>query len=143
MPCPARIGLIVVLLVGICVSRARAQQRPRADTVDAWHEDAWTTIVEETGLKISYIYYPEADNENNGVVLRLENEGETPLRYVFTLVFRAPEADTSTIVRGELQPGKVKTGSASGLFWIPFEGTGYEIAEIGLRGLEVRPEPDL
>jgi hypothetical protein len=131
--------LVVLLALGVgSASGALAQESPAsADTAAAWHDDAWTPITEQNGLRVSYIYYPEADNEHDGVVLRLINDNEEPVRYAFTLIFRAPTADTSVSVRGRLGAGEMKTGDNAGLFWVPFRGEDRNLGEIGLRGLSV------
>jgi len=130
------LGIAAAALGALQGSLGQPTESPR-DSSKAWHEDAWTPILEENGLQISYIYYPEADNEHDGVVLRLMNDSSVPLRYAFTLIFRAPEAETTVPVRGRLAPGQMKTGEAAGLFWIPFKESGCTIGEIGLRGLDV------
>lgn len=131
--------LLGVLVLGLipCSVGFGQQPTPSPDTSEAWHEDAWTPILEQEGLRISYIYYPEADNEHDGVVLRLSNENEVPVRYAFRVLFRAPTADTSAAVRGRLGPGEMKTGDDAGLFWVPFQGEDRSLGEIGLRGLSV------
>ena len=138
--------IIGVLVLGLLpVSAGWAQKWGVAgDTSAAWHADAWTPIIEKKGLRISYIYYPDANDEHDGIVLRLINENEVPVRYKFTLVFRAPAADTTTAVRGRLNPGAMKTGDAAGLFWVPFREDDRSLGEIGLRGLSVaqlQPSP--
>ena len=130
------IGIAAVVLGALQGSLGQPTEAPR-DSSGAWHEDAWTPILKENGLQISYIYYPEADNEHDGVVLRLVNDLSVPLRYAFTLIFRAPEAETTVPVRGRLAPGQMKTGESAGLFWIPFKESDRTIGEIGLRGLDV------
>lgn len=136
---------VIQILIGaaalglMCVPPVAGQENAPPDSVNEWHEDAWTQIVEQRGVRIDYIFYPEADNKHNGVVLRLVNESDTAIRYSFTLIFRAPEADTSTGVQGTLRPGEMKTGEESGLFWIPFRKSGRTIGQIGLRGLQITP----
>ncbi|MFB6098647.1 MAG: hypothetical protein ABEK84_05970 [Salinibacter sp.] len=93
-------------------------------------------------MTIDYIYYPEADNVHDGIVLRLSNHGDVAVRYAFTLIFRAPEADTTAVVRGRLGAGEMKTGEPAGLFWIPFREEDRRLAEIGLRGLDIQPLHD-
>lgn len=112
---------------------------PPSDSSEAWHEDAWTTILQQDGLQISYIYYPEADNEHDGIVLRLVNDSQDSLHYAFTLIFRAPDAETRASVQGQLGPGEMRTGDDAGLFWMPFQEADRNIGEIGLRGLEITP----
>ena len=133
---PSLVGIVVLGLVSWSPAAGQAPE-PGQDSSHAWHEDAWTRIVEQEGVRISYIYYPEADNEHDGIVLRLINENDVPVQYAFTLVFRAPEADTSVVVRGHLAPGEMKTGDDAGLFWVPFRGEDRSVGEIGLRGLDV------
>lgn len=110
---------------------------PPPDSNEAWHEDAWNPILRQEGLHISYLYYPEADNTHDGIVLRLVNNSEDTLRYAFTLVFRAPEAEMDVSVQGYLDPGEMRTGEKAGLFWMPFRASDRNIGEIGLRGLEI------
>jgi len=107
------------------------------DSSSAWHDEAWTEIVARQGVHIDYLYYPEADNEHDGIVLRLTNDNDVAMRYDFTIIFRSPHADTSTQVRGRLAPEQMKTGDDAGLFWIPFQGRDLSLKEIGLRGLDV------
>ncbi|WP_103028814.1 hypothetical protein [Salinibacter altiplanensis] len=136
------IGVLVLGLLPVSVGWAQ-KGGVAGDTSAAWHEDAWTPIVAQRGLRIAYIYYPRADTEHDGVVLRLINRNEVPVRYGFTLVFRAPTADTTVAVRGGLGPGAMKTGDDAGLFWVPFRGEDRSLGEIGLRGLSVvRLRPD-
>lgn len=110
-----------------------------SDSTGPWHDDAWTPIVEKNGVQVDYIYYPDADNTHDGIVVRLTNTNDAPVGYAFTLIFRTPEADTSTQVRGRLAPGEMRTGDDSGLFWVPFKGRDRSLSEIGLRGLETWP----
>lgn len=133
--------LIGLVVLGLGVVSAAGGQVPDTtpDSSAAWHEDAWTPIVTQNGVSITYIYYPQADNEHDGIVLRLRNETEVPVRYAFTLVFRAPDAETTAVVQGRLQPGQTKTGDKAGLFWMPFKGQDRSIGEIGLRGLKIVP----
>lgn len=131
------LGLVLALIA----APAAWGQIPEAarDSGKAWHENAWTRMIEQGGVRISYIYYTEADNEHDGVVLRLINDNDVAVRYAFTLIFRAPDADTSTVVRGRLAPGEMKTGDDAGLFWVPFRDGDRSIGEIGLRGLNIWP----
>lgn len=130
-------GLILVL--GPLQETFGQPTRPRSDSSEAWHEDAWTPILKQDGLQISYIYYPDADSEHDGIVLRLVNDSQDSLRYAFTLLFRAPDAETSVSVQGHLAPGEMKTGDDAGLFWTPFQEADRNIGEIGLRGLDIVP----
>ncbi len=132
------LGVLSVLVLGASGTVAQPTEGSR-DTTVVWHEDAWTLMVDQGGVRIHYIYYPEADAEHDGVVLRLINDNETPVRYAFTLIFRAPAAETTTTVRGRLEPGALKTGDEAGLFWVPFRGADHSLGEIGIRGLDVWP----
>lgn len=137
----ARMGGLL-LAGGLLMGPTGAAAQPTGagpDTTRAWHDEAWTPIVHRAGLRIDYIYYPEADAEHDGIVLRLVSDTSTPVRYAFTVVFRAPAAETTATVQGRLEAGEMKTGDAAGLFWIPFEGQNHTLAEIGIRGLEVWP----
>lgn len=132
-------GLTVLLVLSLGTPSVYAQDSTRtpADTTEPWYETAWTPIVERNGVEIAYLFYAEADNENNGVVLRLRNRNEYPVRYAFTVIFRAPQAEATARAEGHLGPGEMKTGENDGLFWIPFEETGHSVGEIGLRGIQV------
>lgn len=134
-----------LLLLGMGAGPAYAQDSTAAaaDTTQPWYETAWTLIAERDGVQITYLFYSKADNENNGVVLRLRNRNEYTVRYAFTVIFRGPKAETTAWVEGTLAPGEVKTGENDGLFWIPFKETGYRVGEIGLRGIQVtRMQPE-
>lgn len=126
-------------LLFLITSVVSAQDATSPDSVRAWHDDAWTSIIEQEGVEISYIFYPDADNENNGVVLRLRNTNENPVGYAFTVIFRTPDAERTAHVEGNLGPGEAKTGGSAGLFWVPFRQRDQTIGEVGLRGLEITP----
>jgi uncharacterized SAM-binding protein YcdF (DUF218 family) len=111
---------------------------PARDSTWRWSDDAWNPITTVDGVRFSYLFYSEADNENNGIVLRLENGNDHAVRYDFTVVFRAPDAERKGTAEGVLQAGQMKTGEPSGLFWIPFKD-GRSIGEVGLRGIEIVP----
>lgn len=137
------VTLALGLLVGACGREVRAQDSTAKppDTTEAWYEDAWTPIVTRNGLHIDYLFYREADSENNGVVLRLRNRNEYSVRYEFTVIFRSPRGRVTTSkAEGSLAAGRMKTGENPGLFWIPFRD-GTRVAEVGLRGIEVRRTP--
>ncbi len=119
------------LLMSLFSTTAHAQQQRH------WSDEAWTPIVEHRGVSISYIFYREADNENNGVVVRLINENDYAVRYRFGVVFRTWAGEEHVErVEGTLQAHQVKTGDNDGLFWIPF-ADGRSIGEVGLRGYEI------
>jgi hypothetical protein len=107
----------------------------------AWARDAWTQITERRGARLSYIFYREADTENDGVVIRVDNDNDVPIVYDFTVVFRsAAGREVTDEARGAVPPKALKTGDTDGrgnLFWIPFPGTGETIDQVGVRSLKV------
>jgi len=129
--------VFVLLLGGLGPARAQDSTAAPPDTAQAWYETAWTPIVVRNGVQIAYLFYAEADNKNDGVVLRLRNRNDYPVRYAFTVIFRGPEAEATARAEGTLQAGEMKTGENDGLFWIPFRETGDRVGEIGLRGVRV------
>jgi len=133
--------LLAVALAGAGVSAAQDSSRVPSDTTEAWYNTAWTPIVKKQGVQIGYIFYGEADNENNGVVLRLDNENDYAVRYDFTVIFRGPAGQTTAQATGRLGPGQMKTGEKDSLFWIPFRD-GRRVGRVGLRGIDITPRPD-
>lgn len=133
--------LVLLLLEGmVAVDPAGAQDSTAApDTAQVGHEDAWNEIATRNGLEFSYIFYREADNKDEGVVLRLQNRNEYPVRYWFTVIFRGPDGEVEDRVEGQIGGGVMQTGDEDGLFWVPFEGA--SIGEVGLRGVYVRSMP--
>lgn len=135
--------LQLFVLFALVPAEAAAQDSTvTPDSSRAWYEDAWTTIVRRGGVQFDYVFYRKADNRNNGVVIRLKNRNEYPVRYAFTILFRGPEGKEQATTKGILRAGEMKTGEANGLFWIPF-AEGRRVGEIGLRGIEItriRPE---
>jgi hypothetical protein len=128
--------LLFLLVLGGPPGWAQDSSATGPDTVQSWQEDAWTRIIERNGLEISYIFYSKANNLNDGVVLRLRNRNDYPVRYAFTIIFRGPEARATAPVEGILTPGEMRTGDESGLFWVPFENQ-RTIGELGLRDVRV------
>ena len=130
------IGFCALLLMVGSTGDAQAQER-------RWSDEVWTPIIKHEGVRFSYIFYSEADNVNNGVVVRLDNRNDYPVRYRFTVVFRTWDgAEQTGEAAGRLTPGEMRTGENDGLFWIPFKD-GRSIGEVGLRGYHierVRPE---
>lgn len=120
---------------------AQDSTRTPADTTKPWFDTAWTPIVETEGVQFGYIFYSKADNHNNGVVIRLQNQNERPVRYAFTIIFRGPSGQATARAEGRLAPGEMKTGEKDGLFWIPFTD-GRTVGEVGLRGIEITPFPE-
>lgn len=130
-------GLILIaggLVAGLTVFAPPAQAQSSSDL--GWQEDAWTPIIEYEGVRFSYIFYGEADNANNGVVIRLHNVNDYPVQYRFVVVFRNPDTERTAEARGSLAAGQMKTGDHDGLFWIPFKD-GQSIGEVGLRGMRI------
>lgn len=123
-------AVVVGALLFLWNSTVHAQERH-------WTDEVWTPIIEHRGVSISYIFYSEADNANNGIVVRLVNENDHAVRYRFGIVFRTwAGAERIERVEGALQPHEMKTGDNDGLFWIPFVD-GRSIGEVGLRGYEI------
>lgn len=127
-------GLYLLLAVGSAQAQDSTAAAP--DSTRPWHQDAWTPIVTQEGVRIGYIFYSKADTRNNGVVLRLQNGNHYPVRYAFTIIFRGPKGKATARAEGTLQPGEMKTGEKDRLFWVPFKD-GRRIGEVGLRGVEV------
>jgi len=121
-----------------CPAWAQDSTRTPADTTKPWFDTAWTPIVETQGVRFGYIFYSKADTRNNGVVIRLQNQNDRPVRYAFTVVFRGPSGQATARAEGRLAPGEMKTGEKDGLFWIPFTD-GRSVGEVGLRGIEITP----
>ena len=130
-------GLLLLLLAPWpCATQAQdSARRPGG-------EYAWTPIMEHESVRFSYLFYRHADEKNGGLVLRLINANPYAVDYRFTIVFRSEGAETEEAVRGSLMAGQMKTGTADGLFWIPFDD-GRGIDEVGLRGYRItrRAEP--
>ena len=122
------------ILVGILLLAGTSGSAPAQDR--HWSDDAWHPIVEENGVAFAYLFYSEADNYNNGVVVRLHNRNDHPTRYEFRIVFRSTDDEHVEEVHGTLDPGELKTGDDAGLFWVPFPD-GQAIGEVGLRGYRV------
>jgi len=126
--------MVLLSLVGIHSARGQDSSAV-SDTTEARHEAAWNEIITREGLEIAYVFYTEADAKNNGVVVRLRNHNDYPVRYHFTIIFRGRCKEAHDRVQGRLAPRTIKTGEKEGLFWVPFEG--QPIAEVGLRGVDV------
>lgn len=104
-------------------------------------ESPWTTVATLDSVEVSYIMYRKADNENNGVVVKLVNRRPSAVGYRFTIIFRSTdggeEAHKASGILGSLE---MKTGESSGLFWIPFKD-GSQLAEVGIRGFRAERFP--
>lgn len=114
---------------------------PASGQVRTPGEWAWKNVLLQDSVRVRYIFYSEADNVNNGVVLRLDNHSVQDVEYRFVALFRSGEDQVETLVTGRVGAGKAITGDADGLFFVPFEN-GRSVEQIGLRGFRVRPVPD-
>lgn len=99
---------------------------------------AWTPLLKHGGVDFSFIFYREADNINNGVVIKLVNTNAYAVDYRFKVVFKPAEGEGEHVeqVEGRLEAYEARTGDTGGLFWVPFKD-GREIAQVGLRGYKV------
>ncbi|MBU1101572.1 MAG: hypothetical protein KKA84_14320 [Bacteroidetes bacterium] len=95
----------------------------------------WRKLADKEGLYIEFLFYSEADNTNNGVVVKLENKNDHSVEYDFDLIFRAEDEEKTQNVKGLLLPKQILTGSNEGLFWVPFKN-GKFISEVGLKNLK-------
>jgi len=120
---------------------AAAAWPPRAAAQETNTDWAWKSILRHEGLEFLYIFYREADSENNGVVLKLVNWNDYPVRYRFRIIFRSGQEERFETVSGKIDARSMLTGEAAGLFFIPFTG-GRTIGEIGLKGYRVERLPD-
>jgi len=145
--------IAILGMMGLSLADAQEVGRAPADTAKAdttaadstgeaaWARDAWTEITRRRGARLSYIFYREADTENDGVVIRVDNDNDVPIVYDFTVVFRsAAGREVTDEARGAVPPKTLKTGDMDGrgnLFWIPFPGTEETIDQVGVRRLKV------
>ena len=107
----------------------------------AWQEEAWNEIAVVHGVQFAYLHHIEADNMNDGVVVRLHNRSDCPATADFDVIFRAASrsgAGRERVVEESyrLAPAERKIGENGGLFYIPFP-EGNSSAEVGLRGVSV------
>ena len=96
----------------------------------------WTQLAETNNFNISFVFYAEADNSNNGVVLKLENKNDNEVRYQFDLIFRTSDSDKTEHVTGNMLAHQIKAGSNDSLFWIPFIDRKF-ISEVGIKNVKV------
>ena len=94
--------------------------------------DPWKKLVEENHCKVSFIFYSKADNYNNGIVIKIENKNKFKIRFRFTIIAKTENIKKGKTFTGELEGGKIITGSNNNLFWIP-ELKGASIAEVGIK----------
>lgn len=125
--------VFVLLLTGTGAVRSASAQQPPLEAAGEW---AWTTIVVRDGVRVSYVFYPAADQRGDGVVLRLDNRNTWPVAYRFVAVFRSGDGEVKRPVSGRIEARSIVTGDSSGLSFVPFSD-GRSVSEIGLRGFEV------
>ncbi|WP_141491591.1 hypothetical protein [Longimonas halophila] len=106
-----------------------------SDTTQRWSDEAWVPIYRSANVQFSYLFYPEARGNRNGVVVRVQNDNAHPICYRFTIIFRGPDTERTARARGTVPPHALRTGDA-GLFWAPFDDD-ERIGEIGLRRVQV------
>ena len=102
---------------------------------------AWKEIAIIDGVEFFYIYYSEVRQENNGIVLKLVNWNDYPVRYRFRIVFKADGDEYEDFVTGTIGPETLVTGDDAGLFFLPFED-GRSIGEIGIKGYHIQREEE-
>lgn len=102
---------------------------------------AWRPLLVHAGVDFSYIYYTEAGANADGVVIKLVNRNDYPIRYRFKVVFRTDGEERLEEAEGRLGPREVKTGDMEGLYWMPFRD-GRPIIEFGLRGYDIQRIPE-
>jgi hypothetical protein len=103
-------------------------------------EAAWRSVAERDSVAVRYLFYSEADNVNNGVVLRLDNANSREIHYRLVAIFKSGESRVEETVSGKLAGRTTVTGDADGLFFIPFPD-GRKVTQIGVRGLTIRRLP--
>ncbi len=94
--------------------------------------DPWNKLVEENRCKVSFIFYGKADNYNNGIVIKIENENKFKIGYRFTIIAKTEKIKKEKTFTGELKADEMITGSNNNLFWIP-ELNGAAITEVGIK----------
>jgi hypothetical protein len=128
----------IVLGAAVFVGLGPGQQARAQETSSDW---AWNSILKTDGVEFFYIFYREADTHNNGVVLKIVNWNDYPVRYRFRVVFRAGDGEAEERVDGRLDARTMVTGNEAGLFFIPFRD-GRSIGELGLKGYRIVRLPE-
>lgn len=130
----------LMLFAAVGVVRAQEPVPTPTEFAGKW---AWKPILTHEGVTFSYIFYSEADSENNGVVLMLQNVNTHAVDYAFKVLLRSEDDELFVDeVTGNLKAQEAKTGSKDGLFWIPFTD-GRSVAAVGLRGYKItKRSPD-
>lgn len=103
---------------------------------------AWKPVITVDSVAVSYVFYSQADNKNNGVVLKIANFRSTDVRYDMTVIMRGPQSkamnkEVTTRVQGMVGAESMITGDHAGLFFVPFSD-GTPIGELGLRAYRFR-----
>lgn len=93
---------------------------------------AWKALAEKDGLKISFIFYAKANNNKNGIVLKIINDNNYTAVYSFTLIFKAGEEIKEENIYDEINPKQIKAGTNDGLFFLPFDKS-KTISELGIK----------
>ncbi len=119
---------VSVLLAGLAFADAGAQQTAT--------DYAWRPLLMHEGVEFTFIYYAKPGDVADGVVVKLANTNDYPVRYRFKIVFRTDGAERVEEAAGLLGARAVKTGDLDGLYWIPFED-GRPIIELGMRAYRV------
>ncbi len=97
---------------------------------------AWTFLYQKDSVAAYFIWYEKADNQNDGVVVKLVNQNNFKVNYNFDLIFLADTLKHTVNVNGVLNPNEIKTGSTQGLFWVPFKNA-ISISDIGVYNFTV------
>jgi len=116
-------GLLALAFIVVSGSLTHAQ---------SWATMAWKPLFHSHGLKIDYIFYPLANGQHDGIVIKLTNQNAYSVTYQFTIVFRSDSTEVEYLAQGNVPAHRMITGDRYGLFWIPFRD-GQRIREIGLR----------
>jgi len=94
-------------LIGIGLALALTTPATAQRVAGEW---AWKPLLRHDGVAFDYLFYREADNVNNGVVLKLANTNDYAVDYRFKVVFRADDGTTHVEpVEGTLGAGEVQT----------------------------------
>ncbi len=90
------------------------------------------------GLEAKFLFYREGNGiSDNGVVLLLKNQNDFDIDYKFDLVFNGTKFTSEKSVQGKLSAGEIKTGSNSGLFFLPFRDSTNVLYEIGVKKIRI------
>ncbi len=63
--------------------------------------DPWNKLVKRNNFIVSFIFYSKADNSNNGIVIKIENENKFTIKYRFTIIVRTETVEKEKIFNGE------------------------------------------